>query len=90
MTIRELSYSVGDEVTVLEWHERTSDLDGRKFKDQSYVGDHLTVLAIDYPFIVVRRRNHFSKDSITIDTRKLVLKKLSKEFVKAITEKDES
>lgn len=56
----------------------------KKQYDRSYMGDVLTVLAIDNPFIVARRETgnfYDKKEKITLDLRVVGVMELSKAFI---------
>ena len=81
MKVKDLIFDieVGDNIIVLEWEERISGLTGKPYKDQSYVGNELKVLAVELPFVKVQTRFLIT----TLDTRKATLMKLSDNFVNA-------
>ena len=55
------------------------------FKDRSFIGDVLTVLAIDHPFIVVRKESEYAHNTYkhTIDIRHTSIMALKEEFVRS-------
>ena len=64
---------LGDFITVDKWLSHTY---------YSYCGDVLEVMLIDYPLIRVYRHSKYSSgDNITLDLRKVAVRKLSKYFV---------
>lgn len=71
MSDQRITPSVGDWITVLNWIGVV---------DYSYVGDPLLVVAVDAPFLAVQRR----RDTFNIDTRQVVLMRLSSEYVEAL------
>ncbi len=50
-------------------------------QEKSFIGDVLTVLAVDLPFVAVKEQKYNSK--YALDTRKTILMELSPEYVKA-------
>jgi hypothetical protein len=85
---------VGDWITVLSWKPVSPPIDydpcggwgggsGKALVDRSWVGDVLEVLAIDHPFVAVRTIKAGTEFRVSLDTRQVNLKLLSKEFVVA-------
>jgi hypothetical protein len=85
---------VGMNITVLEWHEqerRGFGGDGlfggvttvTKYRDHSWVGDVMTVLAVDAPFVAAKHPRFDT--AIELDTRRLRLAKVSDEYAAAMT-----
>lgn len=64
----------GMHITILRW---------LPFRDYSWVGDILHVLAVNAPFIVVNLRRMGRTSRLIIDTRKVALQQLSDDFVLA-------
>lgn len=81
-------------LTVLEWEPIVHEPDGyfttttRTIRDNSYKGDVLEVQAVDLPFIVVKNHTGYSGERpITLDTRRVTLMELSRDFIEAAKRK---
>jgi len=69
---------IGDFITVTEWTSHT---------DNSYKGDVLEVLVVDYPLLrVTNHSSGFMTSPMTIDLTRLNVRELSKEFVANVLE----
>ena len=70
--------------------EQTNGLTGKKFFDNSYQGDCMGIIAVDYPLI--RFQNvEYSHSNGTINLEKYVIRELGSDFVDACkAEKAES
>ena len=83
MTASDLNIKKGDYITVTEW---TNTLMDTNQKDQSYVGDCLEVTATDKNLLRINMIRSGGKVLIktTINLNKVMIRKLSQDFVDTI------
>lgn len=92
---------VGDFITVHSWIHEERDVENFLYgtvtkithMDHSFEGDPFVIRAICLPFIVVDDVRHTNgcyayHSQISIDTRRVVLMPLTKEYIKALTGKE--
>ena len=84
-------FSKGDFITIvrgLSLHQNWDKGDCATITgyDRSYLGDVMQIIAIDYPFIVLKQMSGFiiSKEPKHFDIREYQFKKCSKEYLEAL------
>ncbi len=69
-----------------EWKGNDNVAQATGITDRSYMGDVLTVTAVDYPYIALKKESRYEHDRypVTIDIRRTTLMQLSDEYVRNI------
>ena len=88
-TVAVSDLKAGDYVTVESWHEIIGGLTGKPHRDNSYVGEALEVLHAEGPFVIVKRQYYYM-DKLLLDTRRLNLVRISKQYFDLLKREDRS